>query len=89
MQDCDHRLRVVFHRRGALLSLPASSPRFPVDTTLSQAADLLAGRVRRELANRAPYFEQALYVASAVEEKPPGLQVSTFFEVNDLSYRNH
>jgi hypothetical protein len=75
-QDCDHRLRIVFHQRGALLSLPASStPISNSDNSLTAAANMLAGRVRRELANRAPYFEQALYQASASEEKPPGLQV--------------
>ncbi|XP_059482643.1 protocadherin-like wing polarity protein stan isoform X3 [Neocloeon triangulifer] len=78
IQDCDHRLRIVFHKRGALLSLPASStPISASDTSLTAAATMLAGRVRRELANRAPYFEQALYQASATEEKAPGLQVAT------------
>lgn len=80
LQDCDHRLRIVFHQRGALMSLPASSsPISNSDTSLTAAANMLAGRVRRELANRAPYFEQALYQASALEEKPPGLQVRELY----------
>ncbi|CAB3374160.1 Hypothetical predicted protein [Cloeon dipterum] len=77
LQDCDHRLRIVFHRRGALTSLPASStPISSSDTSLTAAATMLAGRVRRELAIKAPSFEQSLYQASAIEEKPPGQQVA-------------
>jgi cadherin EGF LAG seven-pass G-type receptor 1 len=34
-------------------------------------------RVRRELKNQSPYFEQTLYVASVMEERPPGTLVTT------------
>jgi hypothetical protein len=34
-------------------------------------------RVRRELRNQSPYFEQTLYVASVMEERPPGTLVTT------------
>lgn len=37
----------------------------------------IARRVRRELKNQSPYFEQALYVANVVEEKPSGVVVAT------------
>lgn len=37
----------------------------------------IAKRVRRELRNQSPYFEQALYVASVLEEQPPGANVIT------------
>ncbi|XP_053689361.1 protocadherin-like wing polarity protein stan isoform X2 [Sabethes cyaneus] len=37
----------------------------------------IAKRVKRELRNQSPYFEQALYVASVQEEQPPGLAVTT------------
>uniref|UniRef100_A0A182QFS4 Protocadherin-like wing polarity protein stan n=1 Tax=Anopheles farauti TaxID=69004 RepID=A0A182QFS4_9DIPT len=37
----------------------------------------IAKRVRRELRNQSPYFEQALYVASVLEEQPPGASVIT------------
>nr|CAD7434483.1 unnamed protein product [Timema monikensis] len=37
----------------------------------------IAHRVRRELRNQSPYFEQALYVASVMEEKLPGALVAT------------
>ncbi|XP_063227767.1 protocadherin-like wing polarity protein stan [Bacillus rossius redtenbacheri] len=37
----------------------------------------IAHRVRRELRNQSPFFEQALYVASVMEEKPPGVLVAT------------
>ncbi|XP_013177867.1 PREDICTED: protocadherin-like wing polarity protein stan isoform X1 [Papilio xuthus] len=37
----------------------------------------IARRVKRELRNQSPYFEQALYVASVAEEQPPGVVVST------------
>lgn len=37
----------------------------------------IAKRVRRELKNQSPYFEQALYVANVVEEKPSGIVVAT------------
>ncbi|XP_049833037.1 protocadherin-like wing polarity protein stan isoform X1 [Schistocerca gregaria] len=37
----------------------------------------IAHRVRRELRNQSPYFEQALYIASVMEEKPPGTMVIT------------
>lgn len=37
----------------------------------------IAHRVRRELRNQSPYFEQALYIASVMEEKPPGAMVAT------------
>ncbi|XP_066601005.1 protocadherin-like wing polarity protein stan [Prorops nasuta] len=36
----------------------------------------LGRRVRRELKNRSPYFEQPLYVAAVEEEKEPGMVVS-------------
>ncbi|XP_030388378.1 protocadherin-like wing polarity protein stan [Scaptodrosophila lebanonensis] len=37
----------------------------------------IAKRVRRELRNQSPYFEQALYVASVLEEQPAGVAVTT------------
>lgn len=37
----------------------------------------IAKRVRRELRNQSPYFEQALYVASVLEEQPTGAAVTT------------
>uniref|UniRef100_A0A1I8NR21 Protocadherin-like wing polarity protein stan n=1 Tax=Stomoxys calcitrans TaxID=35570 RepID=A0A1I8NR21_STOCA len=37
----------------------------------------IARRVRRELRNQSPYFEQALYVASVLEEQPAGSSVTT------------
>ncbi|PSN41253.1 Protocadherin-like wing polarity protein stan [Blattella germanica] len=37
----------------------------------------IAHRVRRELRNQSPYFEQTLYVASVMEEKPSGAIVTT------------
>ncbi|XP_049292738.1 protocadherin-like wing polarity protein stan isoform X2 [Anopheles funestus] len=37
----------------------------------------IAKRVRRELRNQSPYFEQALYVASVLEEQPSGANVIT------------
>jgi len=37
----------------------------------------LAHRVRRELRNQSPYFEETLYMASILEEKPSGLEVTT------------
>ncbi|XP_055533079.1 protocadherin-like wing polarity protein stan isoform X2 [Wyeomyia smithii] len=37
----------------------------------------IAKRVKRELRNQSPYFEQALYVASVQEEQPPGIAVTT------------
>ncbi|KAL4710435.1 hypothetical protein ACJJTC_008837 [Scirpophaga incertulas] len=37
----------------------------------------IARRVKRELRNQSPYFEQALYVASVAEEQPPGAVVTT------------
>jgi cadherin EGF LAG seven-pass G-type receptor 1 len=37
----------------------------------------IAKRVKRELRNQSPYFEQALYVASVAEEQPPGVVVTT------------
>lgn len=37
----------------------------------------IAKRVKRELRNQSPYFEQALYVASVAEEQTPGVIVTT------------
>lgn len=37
----------------------------------------MAKRVKRELRNQSPYFEQALYVASVLEEQPVGTSVTT------------
>lgn len=37
----------------------------------------IARRVKRELRNQSPYFEQALYVASVAEEQPSGVVVTT------------
>lgn len=37
----------------------------------------IARRVKRELRNQSPYFEQPLYVASVAEEQPPGVVVTT------------
>lgn len=37
----------------------------------------MARRVKRELRNQSPYFEQALYVASVLEEQPTGSTVTT------------
>lgn len=37
----------------------------------------MARRVKRELRNQSPYFEQALYVASVLEEQPAGSTVTT------------
>lgn len=37
----------------------------------------MAKRVKRELRNQSPYFEQALYVASVLEEQPTGTTVTT------------
>ncbi|XP_055850573.1 protocadherin-like wing polarity protein stan isoform X3 [Episyrphus balteatus] len=37
----------------------------------------IAKRVRRELRNQSPYFEQALYVAPVLEEQPAGSTVTT------------
>lgn len=37
----------------------------------------MAKRVKRELRNQSPYFEQALYVASVLEEQPAGSTVTT------------
>ncbi|XP_037826241.1 protocadherin-like wing polarity protein stan isoform X1 [Lucilia sericata] len=37
----------------------------------------IAKRVRRELRNQSPFFEQALYVASVLEEQPAGSTVTT------------
>ncbi|XP_066994105.2 protocadherin-like wing polarity protein stan [Anabrus simplex] len=37
----------------------------------------IAHRVRRELRNQSPYFEQTLYLVSVVEERPPGALVAT------------
>lgn len=37
----------------------------------------IARRVKRELRNQSPYFEQALYVASVAEEQPAGVVVTT------------
>ncbi|XP_052128982.1 protocadherin-like wing polarity protein stan isoform X1 [Frankliniella occidentalis] len=37
----------------------------------------IAHRVRRELRNMSPYFEQALYLASVLEERPEGAVVAT------------
>lgn len=37
----------------------------------------MAKRVKRELRNQSPYFEQALYVASILEEQPAGSTVTT------------
>lgn len=37
----------------------------------------MAKRVKRELRNQSPYFEQALYVASVLEEQPAGSSVTT------------
>ncbi|XP_021699917.1 protocadherin-like wing polarity protein stan isoform X3 [Aedes aegypti] len=37
----------------------------------------IAKRVKRELRNQSPYFEQALYVASVLEEQLPGASVTT------------
>jgi hypothetical protein len=38
---------------------------------------ILSHRVRRELRNQSPYFEQTLYVASVMEERPPPVVVTT------------
>lgn len=37
----------------------------------------VAKRVRRELRNQSPYFDQALYIASVLEEQPPNTAVTT------------
>lgn len=37
----------------------------------------IAKRVRRELRNQSPYFDQALYIASVLEEQPPNTMVTT------------
>lgn len=37
----------------------------------------IARRVKRELRNQSPFFEQALYVASVAEEQDPGVIVTT------------
>lgn len=37
----------------------------------------IATRVKRELRNQSPYFEQALYVVSAQEEQPAGTEITT------------
>lgn len=37
----------------------------------------IARRVRRELKNQSPYFDQALYIANVIEEKPPSVIVVT------------
>lgn len=37
----------------------------------------IAKRIRRELRNQSPFFEQALYVASVLEECEPGIVVTT------------
>lgn len=37
----------------------------------------IAKRVRRELRNQSPYFEQQLYIASVLEEQPPNAVVTT------------
>lgn len=37
----------------------------------------IARRVRRELRNQSPFFEQALYMASVLEECDPGVVVTT------------
>lgn len=37
----------------------------------------IAKRVRRELRNQSPYFDQALYIASILEEQPPNAMVTT------------
>ncbi|XP_058836851.1 protocadherin-like wing polarity protein stan isoform X3 [Topomyia yanbarensis] len=37
----------------------------------------IAKRVKRELRNQSPYFEQALYVASVQEEQGPGATITT------------
>jgi cadherin EGF LAG seven-pass G-type receptor 1 len=42
----------------------------------------LGRRVRRELRNQSPFFEQALYVAAVEEEKDPGVVV-TFVRARD------
>lgn len=36
----------------------------------------LAHRVRRELSNQSPHFDQALYIVSVPEEKPAGLKIA-------------
>lgn len=36
----------------------------------------IAKRVRRELRNQSPYFDQALYIASILEEQPPNAAVT-------------
>uniref|UniRef100_A0A2A4J5X8 Protocadherin-like wing polarity protein stan n=1 Tax=Heliothis virescens TaxID=7102 RepID=A0A2A4J5X8_HELVI len=46
----------------------------------------IARRVKRELRNQSPYFEQALYVASVAEEQPPGVTVTT---INVLDCNDH
>lgn len=37
----------------------------------------IAKRVKRQLKNQSPHFDQSLYVASVLEEQPPGLKVTT------------
>ncbi|CRK90013.1 CLUMA_CG003735, isoform A [Clunio marinus] len=37
----------------------------------------IAKRVKRQLKNQSPHFELSLYVASVLEEQPPGLKVTT------------
>lgn len=37
----------------------------------------MAKRVKRELRNQSPFFEQALYVASVLEEQPAGVSVTS------------
>lgn len=61
LADAEHRLKIVFHHQ-------------PIDE--DDESDL-GRRVRRELKNQSPVFEQLLYVASVEEEREPGLAVAT------------
>ncbi|VEN48444.1 unnamed protein product, partial [Callosobruchus maculatus] len=63
LQDTEHRLKIAYRRQ-----------RLDAD---GADADEIARRVRRELRNRSPFFEQHLYVAGVLEECSPPVAVTT------------
>nr|CAI5850728.1 unnamed protein product [Callosobruchus analis] len=63
LQDTEHRLKIAYRRQ-----------RLDAD---GADVDEMARRVRRELRNRSPFFEQHLYVAGVLEECAPPVAVTT------------
>nr|CAD7592898.1 unnamed protein product [Timema genevievae] len=74
--NCDNLNRGVYGSMSGLVS--STEHRLKVVYHHQDLNDTdIAHRVRRELRNQSPYFEQALYVASVMEEKLPGALVAT------------